>query len=110
MLISNCVCVCYCYRPGSTRADAFRGQRFSFLGSKNHFLGSKNHFLRDLQLLLFPLESPPSSYPDWKGYLRKNSLSFHSAKELYYWQNLYQQPVYMPLHRGGVGVGRKARL
>src|SRR5690625_1283110 len=51
-------------------------------------------------LLLFPLESPPFSHPDWKGYLRKNYLSFHLAKELYYWRNLYQQPVYMPLHRG----------
>ncbi|MBB5173682.1 hypothetical protein [Texcoconibacillus texcoconensis] len=32
------------------QADAFRGQRFSFLGKPT---------LRDLQLLLFPQESPP---------------------------------------------------
>src|SRR5690625_7374272 len=53
MLISNCLCVCYCFRPGSIRANAFRGQRFSYLGSKNHFL-------RDLQLglrLLVPSKS-----------------------------------------------------
>src|SRR5690625_4958977 len=48
-----CRYVCYCCRPGSIRADAFRGQRFSFLGSKSHFL-------RDLQLglrLLVPSKS-----------------------------------------------------
>src|SRR5690625_4958978 len=51
-------------------------------------------------LLLFPLESPPFSHPDWKGYLRKKYLSFHLAKELYYWRNLYQQSGYTTLHRG----------
>src|SRR5690625_3734218 len=104
MLISNCVCVCYCYRPGSIRADAFRGQRFSFLGSKNRCLGSKYHFLRDLQLLLFPLESPSSSYPDWKGYLRKNSLSFCIIGKIY-----TSSPYTCPFI-GDASIGRKARL
>src|SRR5699024_11546091 len=39
--------------------------------------------------------------------LMENSLSLHPAKELCYWQMLYQQPVYMPLHRGMPALGAK---
>src|SRR5690625_7314241 len=88
--------MCYCCRPGSIRRMLSAGNASASSEAKATSSGIFSwdcaYSSHQKALLLFPLESPPFSHPDWKGYLRKNSLSFHLAKELYYWRNLYQQP------------------
>src|SRR5699024_2565802 len=67
-----CQYVCYCHRPGSIRADTFRGNGLSLLALAKGMstLFAKNDFSR----------------PSLK------TCACVLTKELYYWQTLYQQP------------------
>src|SRR5699024_7474779 len=80
-----CQYVCHCCRPGSIRADAFRGRGLSLLEKTT---------LRGLRTRAIPAGVTALPHPDWESYLRKNSLALYSTKELCYWQTLYQRPVY----------------
>src|SRR5699024_3742643 len=99
-----CQYVCYCYRPGSIRADAFRGHGLSLLEkttlrglrtraiSANVFGGASNRSPRS--------QRPPLTRTG-KAIDGKILYHFHPSKELCYWQMLYQQPVSTTTPAGG---------